>query len=114
MARARRTVDSVSPQPVAGNGLLDRRLLLKSGMVFAGAMTTGVASSIASAAAEPLPVEPWSKSIGVPPPPFATPSGRARKGRTGRGPAPPRPQHAGRPPHPLDGQATPPGAPLFI
>ena len=58
-------------------GLLDRRLLLKSGIVFAGAMTTGIGGSIASAAAEPLAVEPWSKTIGVPPPPYATPSPRA-------------------------------------
>ena len=46
--------------------------------LFAGAMTTGVGGSIASAAAEPLAVEPWSKTIGVPPPPYATPSPRAK------------------------------------
>src|SRR5258706_5249 len=78
MARARRNADSVSLQPVAGNGLLDRRLLLKSGMVFAGAMSTGIGGSIASAGAEPLAVESWSKSIGVPPPPYATPPPRAQ------------------------------------
>ena len=59
---------------VAGNGLLDRRLLLKSGALFAGAMTTGVAGSIAQAAAEPLAVDPWSKTIGAPVPTYATPS----------------------------------------
>src|SRR5712671_4427029 len=109
MARARRTVDSVSPQPVAGNGLLDRRLLLKSGMVFAGAMTTGVASSIASAAAEPLPVEPWSKSIGVPPPPYATPSARAQMARTVGDPTRPGTMQARTPHHRLDGMITPAG-----
>src|SRR5260221_11367547 len=100
MARARRTVDSVSLQPVAGNGLLDRRLLLKSGMVFAGAMTTGVASSIASAAAEPLPVEPWSKSIGVPPPPFAPPPAPRPTGPPGGRPPPPPPHQGARPAQP--------------
>ena len=37
-------------EPAAGNGLLDRRLLLKSGAVFAGAMTPHQAT-----AANPLP-----------------------------------------------------------
>ena len=45
MAPVRRNSGAVSLEPVAGNGLLDRRLLLKSGMVFAGAMTTSVAGT---------------------------------------------------------------------
>jgi sulfane dehydrogenase subunit SoxC len=39
---------------VAGNGLIHRRAMLGRGIVFAGAMGTGVGSSLASAAAEPL------------------------------------------------------------
>src|SRR5258708_39917802 len=113
MARARRNSDSVSLQPVAGNGLLDRRLLLKSGMVFAGAMTTGVAGSIASAAAEPLAVESWSKSIGVPPPPYATPSPRAQMARIVIDTNPPGTIQARTPHHRLDGMITPAG-PHFV
>src|SRR5262252_10941101 len=45
---------------VAGNGLIDRRALLGRGMLFAGAAATGVGSSSAGAAAEPLPIDPWS------------------------------------------------------
>ena len=39
-------------EPVAGNGLLDRRALLGRGIVLAGAMTTAVGTSPTSAAAE--------------------------------------------------------------
>ena len=109
MARARRNSNSVSLQPVAGNGLLDRRLLLKSGMVFAGAMTTGIGSSIASAAAEPLAVEPWSKTIGVPPPPYATPSPRAQIARIVSDTSRPGTMQARTPHHRLDGMITPAG-----
>src|SRR5215475_10371770 len=45
---------------VAGNGLVDRRALLGRGILFAGAMSTGVGTSLTSAAAEPLPIDPWS------------------------------------------------------
>ena len=50
-------------EPVAGNGLLDRRALLGRGIVFAGAMTTG--SSLTGAAAEPLKDDPWSLEVGA-------------------------------------------------
>ena len=36
-------------EPVAGNGLLDRRALLGRGIMFAGAVSTGVGSSRTSA-----------------------------------------------------------------
>ena len=49
--RKRRTAP---PEPVAGNGLLDRRALLGRGIVFAGATTTGVGTLLTGAAAEPL------------------------------------------------------------
>ena len=63
-----------SLQPVAGNGLLDRRALLGRGVMLAGAMTAGVSSSLTSAAAEPLEVGPWSLGPGVPIPPYGQPS----------------------------------------
>src|SRR5437667_4076061 len=52
------------PQIVAGNGLLDRRMLLGRGIAIAGALGTGVGGSLTSAAAEPLPVDPWSLTPG--------------------------------------------------
>src|ERR1700674_6022204 len=51
---------------VAGNGLIDRRALLARGIVFAGAMGTGVGTSLAGAAAAPLSVPQWSKEPGSP------------------------------------------------
>src|SRR5580704_4859319 len=69
-----RSTKTLPVQQVAGNGLLDRRLLLKSGALFAGAMTTGVAGSIARAAAEPLAVDPWSLTIGAPVTTYSMPS----------------------------------------
>ena len=61
------------PEPVAGNGLLDRRTLLGRGMLFAGAAATGV-GSLTGAAAEPLPVDPWSMGPGAPIPPYGVPA----------------------------------------
>ena len=49
-------------QPVAGNGLLDRRLLLRRGLAYAGA-TAGIAAT--GAAAEPLKDDPWSREQGT-------------------------------------------------
>jgi sulfane dehydrogenase subunit SoxC len=60
-------------EPVAGNGLLDRRALLGQGMLFAGAAAASV-TGVASAAAEPLAVDPWSLTIGAPIPPYSNPS----------------------------------------
>src|SRR5664279_4817101 len=48
-------------EPVAGNGLLDRRLLLRRGLAFAGA-AAGVGAT--GAAAEPLQDAPWSREQG--------------------------------------------------
>ena len=95
-------------EQVAGNGLLDRRLLLKSGAIFAGAMTTGVAGSIAKAAAEPLAVDPWSKTIGAAVPPYASPSHfESKVVRTVGDPARPGTMQARTPHHELDGMITP-------
>ena len=48
-------------EPVAGNGLLDRRALLGRGIVLAGAMTTGAGASLdrrCRRAAQGRPMEP--------------------------------------------------------
>jgi hypothetical protein len=54
--RKRRKDGSAFPplEPIAGNGLLDRRALLGRGIVLAGAVTTGASTALTSAAAEPL------------------------------------------------------------
>ena len=62
------------PEPVAGNGLLDRRALLGRGILFAGAMTTGVGTLLTGAAAEPLKNDPWSLEMGAVVPPYQVPS----------------------------------------
>ena len=61
-----------STQLVAGNGLIDRRALLGRGILIAGAMGTGVTTSLTGAAAEPLPVDPWSLEIGTAIPAYDT------------------------------------------
>jgi sulfane dehydrogenase subunit SoxC len=72
--RKRRNGGSPPVEAVAGNGLLDRRALLGRGIVFAGAMTTGVGTSLTSAAAEPLKDDPWSLETGTVTPALQTPS----------------------------------------
>src|SRR6201982_4200684 len=59
-------------EPVAGNGLLDRRALLRGGAMVAGAMTTGAA--LTGAAAEPLQNDPWSLEMGAVVPAYQVPS----------------------------------------
>src|SRR3954467_2477730 len=54
-------------QPVAGNGLLDRRAFLRGGAALAAAMT-------GYARAEPLAEAPWSKEPGELVPAYGTPS----------------------------------------
>ena len=63
--------ESLSSQipDVAGNGLMNRRALLGRGVLFAGAAATGVGSSLTGAAADPLPVDPWSMGPGEKIPP---------------------------------------------
>ena len=61
-------------EPVAGNGLLDRRALLGRGIMFAGAVSTGVSTSPITAAAEPLRDDPWSLETGAITPVLQTPS----------------------------------------
>jgi len=68
----RRGRSDPSIQPVAGNGLLDRRALLGGGLSLAGAMGTGVSPN--GAAAEPLKDAPWSLELGAVTPALQTPS----------------------------------------
>ena len=55
---------------VAGNGLLHRRALLTQGVAFAGALGTGVGSSLTGAAAEPMVDGPWTNEVGAVIPPY--------------------------------------------
>ena len=97
---------SLIQQPVAGNGLLDRRLLLQRGVAFAGAMT-GVA--VTAAAAEPLQDDPWSRAQGTttvaiePRSRFEDNVKRTLSNPNGA----PRTQHARTPHHMLNGTITP-------
>lgn len=93
---------------VAGNGLLDRRALLVRGAALAGTMG-GVATTLASAAAEPLADSPWSLSQGDTSKAVEAPSAfeknvaRSLSNPNGE----PRTQHARTPHHLLNGTITP-------
>jgi sulfane dehydrogenase subunit SoxC len=60
---------SLTPD-IAGNGLIDRRALLGRGVVVAGAAAVGTTR----AAAEPLPVDPWSLGPGEKIPAYGVPA----------------------------------------
>src|SRR5467141_2430757 len=97
------------PEPIGGNGLLDRRMLLGRGIMFAGAMGTGAAGSITGAAAEPLQNDPWSLEMGSVVPAYQVPS-RFEKDvvRTRSNPKNElRNSHARTPHHLLQGTVTP-------
>src|SRR5262249_39315566 len=109
--RKRHRGDLASPESVAGNGLLDRRALLGRGLVLAGAMGTGVGTSVTGAAAEPLKHDPWSVEMGSPVPAYQVPS-RFEKNvvRTLSNPEHEfRNSHARTPHHLLQGTVTPNG-----
>jgi sulfane dehydrogenase subunit SoxC len=61
-----------SLEPVAGNGLINRRALLGQGIAIAGAVGTGV--GVTGAAAEPLKDEKWTLQFGAVTPALQTPS----------------------------------------
>src|SRR5277367_2663800 len=61
-------------QPAAGNGLIDRRALFRSGAMLAGAAGTGLGLSVANASAGTLEDDPWSRVTGDPIPAYQTPS----------------------------------------
>ena len=100
---------SHEPVPVAGNGLLDRRMLLGRGIIFAGAVGTG--ASLTSVAAEPLAFDPWTLTPGIIIPAYGTPSKfEAKVVRTLTNPSgTPRTAQARTPHHLLDGTITPAG-----
>jgi sulfane dehydrogenase subunit SoxC len=105
------SVQNSSLQQVAGNGLIDRRALLGRGIAIAGAASTGVGASFTGAAAEPLPVDPWSMQIGTPIPAYGQPSKYENKVlRTLTNPNhEPRTSQARTPHHRLAGTITPNG-----
>jgi sulfane dehydrogenase subunit SoxC len=94
-------------EPVAGNGLLDRRLFLTGGAAFAAAMTGYTLGP--SVAAQSLADDPWSVRAGTPVSAYGTPSrfekGVARILSNPKGE--PRTQHARTPHHLLNGTFTP-------
>src|SRR5437899_4564381 len=96
-------------EPVAGNGLLDRRALLGRGIMFAGAGSTWAGSPRTIAAAEPLRDDAWSLETGAITPALQTPSRfekdvvRILSNPNGE----PRTSHARTPHHLLNGTITP-------
>ena len=97
-------------EPVAGNGLLDRRAFLRGG----AALITGYVVSPASA--EPLKDPPWSNAPGMPVTAYGTPSRYEKAAvRTLSNPkGEPRTQHARTPHHLLQGMTTPNGLHFVI
>src|SRR2546423_7522504 len=99
-----RRMGSAEVDPVAGNGLLDRRILLRSGIALAGSL-----SGASLTQAEPLPDDPWSLIQGTTTAPLE-PRSRFEKNvkRTLTNPnGEPRTQHARAPLHLLQGTVTP-------
>jgi sulfane dehydrogenase subunit SoxC len=96
---------------VAGNGLLNRRALLGRGLMLAGAAGTGAGASLTAAAAEPLPVDPWSLAPGTSLPPYGQPMKyESAVVRTLTNPKfEPRTSQARTPHHLLNGTITPAG-----
>ncbi len=94
-------------EPVAGNGLLHRRALLRGGAMVAGALGTG--ASLNGAAAEPLTEPEWSSYPGEVTPVLQKPSRfEAAVVRTLSNPkGEPRTQHARAPLQMLNGTVTP-------
>jgi sulfane dehydrogenase subunit SoxC len=106
---ARPTIGQI--QSVAGNGLLDRRMLLGRGAAIAGAVGSGLALSSTGAAAEPLADVPWGLAPGDPVPAYQTPSRFAKNvARTLSNPNfEPRTSQSRTPHQLLDGTITPNG-----
>src|SRR5580700_3574647 len=98
-----------STEPVAGNGLLDRRALLGRGLAFAGVV--GASNVPTGAAAEPLMDAPWSLEPGNAVPAYQLPSKFAKNVvRTLANPNfEPRTSQSRTPHHLLDGAITPNG-----
>src|SRR4029077_13955899 len=94
---------------VAGNGLVDRRALVGRVLLFAGAAAVGTGGALTGAAAEPLPVDPWSLGPGEKIPPYGVPAKYENKfTRTLTTPNhEPRTSNARTPHHLLNGTITP-------
>jgi sulfane dehydrogenase subunit SoxC len=110
MSNSKRS-DLDSLEVVAGNGLINRRALLGRGIALAGATTAGAGTTFTSAGAEPLPVDPWSLTIGSTIPAYETPSKYEKHVvRTLTNPNhEPRTSNARTPHHLLNGTITPNG-----
>src|SRR5262249_3661240 len=100
---------------VAGNGLIDRRVLLSQGTAIAGAIGVGVGAAT-GAAAEPLANDPWSLAPGITIPPYGQPSRfEGKTVRTLTNPKlEPRGSAARTPHHLLNGTITPNGLHFVI
>ena len=98
--------EAPSLEPVAGNGLLDRRALLRGGVALAGAVG-GI--GLTSAGAEPLSEPAWTRGPGITTGALNLPSKFEDKvTRVVSNPnAEPRTQHARTPHHMLNGTITP-------
>ena len=110
MSNSKRS-DLNSLEVVAGNGLINRRALLGRGIAFAGATDRGRRRAFTSAAAEPLPVDPWSITTGSKIPAYGAPAKYENKVvRTLTNPNhEPRTSQARTPHHLLNGTITPNG-----
>src|SRR3954454_6955412 len=110
MSNSKRS-DLDSLEVVAGNGLINRRALLGRGIALAGATTAGAGATFTSAGAEPLPVDPWSLTIGATIPAYETPAKYEKHVvRTLTNPKnEPRNSQARTPHHLLNGTITPNG-----
>jgi sulfane dehydrogenase subunit SoxC len=105
--KSRQSIDSL--QPVAGNGVLDRRALLGRGLAFAGAASAGHAATT-GAGAEPVKDDPWSLEPGDVLAPYQLPSKFEKAVRILSNPkGEPRTQHARTPHQLLNGTITPNG-----
>jgi sulfane dehydrogenase subunit SoxC len=99
-----RRIRSPDCEPVAGNGLLDRRILLRSSIALAGTLTGASLTR-----AEPLQDDPWSLVQGattVPLEPRSRFENKVRRTLTNPN-GEPRTQHARTPLHLLQGTVTP-------
>ena len=68
------SADQVIDDPVAGNGLLNRRVFLRNGGLLAGIVGVSSLDGARLAVAEPLPLDVWLKQPGTPFAPYGQPS----------------------------------------
>jgi len=110
----RRSITDPDLPKVAANGLIDRRVLLSSGTLLAGAATAGL-TGIVRAAAEPLQVDAWSLGMGQGVLPYSMPSRyEAKVVRSIANPNNPGNNQARTPHHLLDGIITPNGVHFVV